>query len=534
MMCEYTETPYEAILYNCVPKEGGGFDASDWFNKKGCVKNRNPLANLPYIEDGDVIVTQSNACITYLATKLGLYGNTPQEHIEIDQLLCETMDLRNNMVRVFYDSNSSLDALSSLMTQASIGKLNAWLEMKGTKFLVGHRPTAPDFHLYELLDQLKVLANKYSITCWEGSFLSIFYANFSALPFMGSYSKSSLAKLPINNKMAVFGATPSGGKWNPEAIEAFDATSKVRGLRNSALLFVKPHAVTPGVVNMVKGYLVAKGIKILNEGVISSEEIDSKKLIDQHYYAIASKATILKPNELNVPSDKFEKQFGLTWEAALAAGNVYNAMDACALLGITADEMDKQWGVCKKTNKLVKLGGGFYCGLVEMKDKPPMFVFNGFFMAMRSKFTAPGGSIHYFTVEWDSSEISWKSFRNCVLGTTDPAEASPMSLRGLVHRNWESMGLSTSPNVGDNGVHGSASPFEALSERMNWLGVSPNEDPFGAECIAAGIDESTLRLWSVDPQVVLPSGSRGSLFDALEDLDVKQCLTTLVNIKNCC
>ena len=37
--------------------------------------------------------------------------------------------------------------------------------------------------------------------------------------------------------------------------------------------------------------------------------------------AIASKATILKPAELNVPAAKFEAQFGLTWDAALEAGN---------------------------------------------------------------------------------------------------------------------------------------------------------------------------------------------------------------------
>ena len=50
--------------------------------------------------------------------------------------------------------------------------------------------------------------------------------------------------------------------------------------------------------------------QILAEGSLTSEEIDSKKLIDQHYYAIASKATILKPAELNVPEDKFKAQFG--------------------------------------------------------------------------------------------------------------------------------------------------------------------------------------------------------------------------------
>ena len=101
------------------------------------------------------------------------------------------------------------------------------------------------------------------------------------------------------------------------------------------------------------------------------------QLIDQHYYAIASKATIKKPHELNIPEDLFQKQFGLTWKAALDSGNVFNALDACKKLNITAQEMDKHWGAAKKANKLVKFGGGFYCGLVEVPGKTPLYVFNG-------------------------------------------------------------------------------------------------------------------------------------------------------------
>jgi glutathione S-transferase/nucleoside diphosphate kinase len=532
MMCEYTETPYEAVLYDVAPKEGGGFDASAWFDKKPAIKAKNPLANLPYIEDDGNIITQSNACMTYLASKLGLYGVTSQDRIEADQLLCEAMDLRNNMVKVFYGGGD----LNDLISSSQISKLNAWLEAKGTTFLVGSTPTAPDFHVFELLDQLNVLAGCNGLASWGASgnsALSSFYTAFESLPFMAKYKESSLSKLPINNKMAKFGAAPSGAAWDHANPESFDADSKFRGSKNAAFVFIKPHAVTPAVISLVKGYFAGKGITVLSEGRIASEEIDSKKLIDQHYYAIASKATILKPHELNVPTDKFEAQFGLTWEAALAAGNVYNAMDACAVLGITGDEMDAQWGICKKAKKLVKFGGGFYCGLVEIEGKPSLYVFNGFFMSMRSKFTVPGEGIHFFSVEWDGNQLPWTSFRAEALGPTDPADAPMSSLRGMVLRDWESLGLNSLPNVGDNGVHASASPFEALAERMNWLGASIDADPFGSSCLAAGLSEETIRAWSVDPQVQLPSGGKGSLFDAVEDMDVKQCLATLISIDQC-
>merc|ERR1740138_597726 len=144
--------------------------------------------------------------------------------------------------------------------------------------------------------------------------------------------------------------------------------------KNSAFVFIKPHAVTDKAKELVKAGLEANDIKILKQGTIKGDVIDKKKLIDQHYYAIASKATILKPTELNVPNDKFEKQFGCSW--ASAKPNAYNAMDACEKLGVDADELSALWGECKKKNKLVKLGGGFYCGLVEKRGKEPIYVFN--------------------------------------------------------------------------------------------------------------------------------------------------------------
>merc|ERR1711998_629379 len=193
--------------------------------------------------------------------------------------------------------------------------------------------------------------------------------------------------------------------------------------KNSAFVFIKPHAVTEDVKKMVKEGLEAKGLKILREGRIKGEVIDKKKLIDQHYYAIASKATILKPDQLNVPEDKFQAQFGLSWKDALASGKVFNAMDGCAKLGIDADGLDKEGGKAKKADKLIKFGGGFYCGLIEIEGKDPIYIFNGFFMSMRSKFTKPGLSIYYYVVEWDTDKLAWGDFRGKVLGPTDPVEA---------------------------------------------------------------------------------------------------------------
>jgi len=295
--------------------------------------------------------------------------------------------------------------------------------------------------------------------------------------------------------------------------------------KNSAFVFIKPHANTGEVQALAQKTFAEKGIKVLSSGELTAKEIDEKKLIDQHYYAIASKATILKPAELNVPKEKFKGKFGLEWQAALDSGKVFNAMDACKKLSIDANALDALWAKAKKADQLVKFGGGFYCGLVE-----GLYVFNGFFMSMRAKFVTPGTSIFYYVVEWDADATSWEQFRGEVLGPTDPKDAPPTSLRGLIYKQWKGLGLKELPNVGDNGVHASASPFEAMAERMNWLGSPLSSDPFGAALLDAGVREAYITEGTLDPQVAMPDGSKGSLFDALEDMDSADCLAKVVTL----
>lgn len=325
-----------------------------------------------------------------------------------------------------------------------------------------------------------------------------------------------------------------GDEEKPAATEAQEqqAVEAPPALKNKAFLFIKPHAVTAESKKLCSEALAAKNFKVLSEGELSAETIDEKKLIDNHYYAIASKATILKPTELNIPKDKFKTAFGLEWEEALAGGRVFNAMDACSDLGIDAKEMDEQWGICKNiTKKLVKFGGGFYCGLIEMEGKEPCYVFNGFFMQMRSKYVQPGCSIYYYVVEWDAGSMSWEQFRAEALGPTDPVTAPATSIRGQIYAKWEELGLKAKPDVGDNGMHGSASPFEALAELCNWTGAELEKDEFGAAMLKAGITADTFKAWSVDPQVKLPEGDKtGSLFDAVEDQSADECLATLVKL----
>jgi nucleoside diphosphate kinase len=296
---------------------------------------------------------------------------------------------------------------------------------------------------------------------------------------------------------------------------------------NMAFVFIKPHAVYPKVVDLVKDTFANNGIKITGEGDLDYKTIDEKFLIDTHYGAIANRAVKQKPSELVVP-DKgkagFKKLFGLEWETAVAEGKVYNAMDAAAKLGVDGAGLEALWRKLDKKNELIKFGGGFYCAKIG-----DIFVMNGFYMSMRAAYTTAPAAIHYFTVEWPADSLSWEDFRTKVLGGTDPSTAESGSARNTIFKTWQSLGLQGKPNTGDNGVHASASPFEAMAERVNWLGQDMETDTYGMGMLAAGISKTMLETWSGDC-VVNYEGKQGSIFDQLEDMNADACLARAAEI----
>jgi len=293
------------------------------------------------------------------------------------------------------------------------------------------------------------------------------------------------------------------------------------------------------VLEVIKAKFGEKSINVLKEGDVTGEEIDSKGYIDQHYYAIAEKSTLTSGKDLPVNAEKFEGVFGEDWKTVVSEGRALNALEFKKAFAIYQPEgaLDKAWdetNVDKKTR--VKLGGGFYCGQIEVEGVK-YYTFNAFFMTMRGKFTAPGTSIHYYVVEFDPTKLSWEDFRGSVLGPTDPKDAPEGALRGIIAADWEKLGLKAPCNGGDNAVHASASPFEGLAERTNWLGVAIADDAFGKVLLGAGIPEETIKKWSSDPQVTYDAATakstgkeKGSIFDALEDMDYQACLDKCVAI----
>eukprot|EP00465_Bigelowiella_longifila_P003118 CAMPEP_0185268784 /NCGR_PEP_ID=MMETSP1359-20130426/37986_1 /TAXON_ID=552665 /ORGANISM="Bigelowiella longifila, Strain CCMP242" /LENGTH=198 /DNA_ID=CAMNT_0027859673 /DNA_START=148 /DNA_END=744 /DNA_ORIENTATION=- len=193
----------------------GTVDKRAWFqDAKPELIKRNPLLNLPFVIDLETgkLVTQTVACMSFLADRLGLMGSCAATTY---QLLCEAQDLRNAAVQAFYGRQHYAPYTSKTIPK-EYKKFEAWLELHQKPFLNGETPTAPDFHLWEMLDQNE----RFSVEIKAPSFLADFpnlkkyYSSVRALPELKGYFNGPLYQYSCNNPHAKFPLPSLQGQAN--------------------------------------------------------------------------------------------------------------------------------------------------------------------------------------------------------------------------------------------------------------------------------------------------------------------------------
>jgi len=205
MLLAYTETEFEDKQLSCGPAPD--YDKSCWFDQKFSLGLDFP--NLPYFIDGDIKLTQTNAIMRYIGRKHDLCGKTEEERARVDMLAEQSMDLRNGWVRLCYSGSvyaSGVDYESA--KKAYLEGLPKTLQqfeafLGGRQWFAGSSLAFPDFHMYELLDQHKLMVPNCLADCPN---LTAFMERFESLPQIAKYKKSpKFMSSPINNKMASFG-----------------------------------------------------------------------------------------------------------------------------------------------------------------------------------------------------------------------------------------------------------------------------------------------------------------------------------------
>jgi len=202
MLLEYVGAVYTEKAYT---------DTDHWFRQdKPKLLEKNPLANLPYIQDGDIVVCQSNACLQYLGDRFGLNGDTVDARRLNAQVLCEAYDLRNDVTELLYPHKERCKSREEFKAKIGVHfvknlktayeKLDAVYKMQGGPYLTGRKICTADFHVWELLDQHECYARTLGLpspidghTKLEG-----FYAAFRQIPQLKSYFKGDQFALECN------------------------------------------------------------------------------------------------------------------------------------------------------------------------------------------------------------------------------------------------------------------------------------------------------------------------------------------------
>mmetsp|Transcript_8621 Transcript_8621/g.12529 ORF Transcript_8621/g.12529 Transcript_8621/m.12529 type:complete len:340 (-) Transcript_8621:166-1185(-) len=312
-------------------------------------------------------------------------------------------------------------------------------------------------------------------------------------------------------------------------------TSPRNRLKNSAFVFIKPHAHSDAVKTLVHEKLKSiPSLTILAEIDLAGSRINSKKILDVHYYGIAKIATLTQPCDLpNFPEGKFNASFSETWKEVKNLKRAVNSREARSRFSCTGSELAAAWKVAEKDGRVFKLSPDISVGLISVNHKEPLYVFNGFFSEMRDKYIGEDAVVHGYDIEWDANECNWKDFRSGVVGCKDPGKAEKGSLRREIFDRYKELGLSSPPDTNDNCIHASASPLEGIAEKKNWMSKQIIDDKFGRALLSQGLTQKLLvDKFFKNPDVDIPNqmGKKGSLFALVEDMDAKECLDNLISV----
>ena len=262
-MLSAAQIGHAVAMYDLIEDEGSGWEMTTYAaDKKWLREEYDCFMNLPFLIDTkhELVLAQTNAIFQYLARELKMEGKDVVEQAKIDEMLCESMDLRDKMVGFAYGSDGTKEAAEAMLKRAKVHlrKFDAHLARKypdyfqnldpnrgkdpmttaqakgGVAHLIPGSFTAPDFHLWELLDQFEGLCKSFDFPFWAEvgdehntafdfqsrpdimpadrlyPHLEAFKSTFMLLPENSHYIGSYLHKdLPCNNCSGTF-ASSSG------------------------------------------------------------------------------------------------------------------------------------------------------------------------------------------------------------------------------------------------------------------------------------------------------------------------------------
>ena len=174
------------------------FDRGQWISVKDSLGLKFP--NLPYLLDGDLKLTETNAIMKYIAHKYGshLLGGDATTIAKVEMVAGVVNDLKGAVTMPCYTGSSAESITGNLLE-----KVRPIVEFMGDKkFLVGEEPTYVDFTMFELIELMQFVSQGALFVRYPK--LEVYSNRITSLPRLCEYyaDDSRCMKRPFNNKVA--------------------------------------------------------------------------------------------------------------------------------------------------------------------------------------------------------------------------------------------------------------------------------------------------------------------------------------------
>jgi len=174
---EYTKTPYEDKCYTT---------SEEWSSDK--YKLGLLFPNLPYLFDGDLKFTESNAILHYIGKKNNLYGSDDRETAIMNMILGHLYDWRTSVIGTAYNANFATIKDNYLSTTFANYAKEFDSCLAGKKWCLNDKLSIVDFVLYEVCDAGRAMGAELP------SNIAAFITQFEGLSAIAEYFKSDRYK----------------------------------------------------------------------------------------------------------------------------------------------------------------------------------------------------------------------------------------------------------------------------------------------------------------------------------------------------